>query len=108
MLSALVSLCISNFQTGIGIETARVLAQHGATVIIGRYPPNDKQLTFCSGCRDPTKAEAAVNTIRATNPSGTIEAARLDLGSLASVREFGREFKTKHNTLNILINNAYV
>ena len=90
------------------------MAKHGATVVIGTFISQHSEcrcnfvLTIVIGCRDVNKAEEALKKIRETNPKGSVESMRLDLASLASVREFAAAFKAKYNSLNLLINNAYV
>lgn len=85
---------ITGANTGIGKETARTLAQMGATVILAS--------------RDATKTLAVVEEIKAQNPSGTVEFMKLDLSDLKAVKDFVAEFKSKYQKLNILINNAGV
>jgi NAD(P)-dependent dehydrogenase (short-subunit alcohol dehydrogenase family) len=77
--------------TGIGIETARALAEQGADVVIA--------------ARKPDFAQAAVDDIGKT-AKGTVSWEMLDLSSLASVREFARRWGER--PLHILVNNAGV
>ena len=63
---------ITGATAGLGLETARVLAQHGATVVLAG--------------RDQAKTSAAADVIRASRPSAAVETAELDLASLQSVR----------------------
>ena len=77
--------------TGIGIETARALAEQGADVVIA--------------VRKENLAEAAVASIAET-AKGKVGWEMLDLSSLASVREFAKRWGGK--PLHILINNAGV
>ncbi len=80
---------VTGANSGIGFETARVLAEHGATVILA--------------CRDVAKGEAAAARIAGPGPVAT---AHLDLGSLASVRAAASEIQDRHPRLDLLINNA--
>jgi len=80
---------VTGANSGIGFETARVLAEHGATVILA--------------CRDVAKGEAAAARISGPGPVAT---AHLDLGSLASVRTAASEIHERHQRLDLLINNA--
>ena len=65
-------MLVTGGTSGLGLETARVLAAHGAHVVIT--------------ARDADKAERAVATIRAAAaPGATVEVRELDLASLASV-----------------------
>ena len=79
---------------GLGEETARALAAHGAAVTIA--------------ARDAAKAEAAAERIRAGVPAAALEVRALDLADLASVRAFAEGFRADHDALDLLINNAGV
>jgi NAD(P)-dependent dehydrogenase (short-subunit alcohol dehydrogenase family) len=57
-------------------------------------------------CRTPARAADAVATIRAAAPHATLETVRLDLESLASVRQAADEIRARHPRLDLLINNA--
>ena len=70
---------------GLGLETARVLAERGAEVVLA--------------VRNPGKGEAAARTM-----TGAVEVRRLDVADLASVREFAGEI----GAVDVLINNAGV
>ena len=83
---------VTGANSGIGYETARVLAQKGATVVMA--------------CRSLSKAETAADQIRQTNPSGTVAVMELDLGDLESVQRFAAAFLAQYNRLDLLINNA--
>lgn len=80
--------------SGLGLETARAFAAHGARVVIA--------------ARDLAKAEAAAAGIRKQHPDADVTCDQLDLASLASVREFAARFAAAHPTLDLLINNAGV
>jgi len=77
--------------TGIGIETARALAEQGADVVLA--------------VRKPDLAKAAVAEISKT-AKGKVSWEMLDLASLASVRDFAHRWGDR--PLNLLINNAGV
>lgn len=72
--------------SGIGLETTRVLAGAGATVIVP--------------ARTPEKAREVLSTIPGT------EVSRLDLLDPASIDAFASEFLSSGQPLHLLINNA--
>ena len=79
---------------GVGLETARVLAGRGATVVLA--------------CRDMAKAGLAADRIRAGAGPASVRVVHLDLASLASVREAASEIRATCPSLDLLINNAGV
>ncbi|XP_013389042.1 WW domain-containing oxidoreductase [Lingula anatina] len=79
---------------GIGFETARSMALHGAHVTLA--------------CRDMKKAHDAVERIQKERKVAQVVAMRLDLASLKSVQEFAEEYKRNDWPLHILILNAAV
>uniref|UniRef100_A0A7C9FQ58 Protochlorophyllide reductase n=2 Tax=Opuntia streptacantha TaxID=393608 RepID=A0A7C9FQ58_OPUST len=83
---------ITGGASGIGLETARVLALRGAHVIIG--------------ARNMDAAKEAKQFILKDNGSAQIEFLKLDLCSVKSIREFADKFLFLNLPLNILINNA--
>jgi NAD(P)-dependent dehydrogenase (short-subunit alcohol dehydrogenase family) len=85
---------VTGSNTGLGYETAKVLAQHGADVVMA--------------VRDTAKGEAAAATIRTSAPKARIDVHALDLGSLDSVRTAAEELKTAYPRIDLLINNAGV
>ncbi len=92
-LSEMVAI-VTGANSGIGYETARVLAVKGASVIMA--------------CRSMEKGEEAASMVRLAHPEVQIEVMNLDLSDLASVREFAGSFKSKYSSLDILCNNAGV
>jgi NAD(P)-dependent dehydrogenase (short-subunit alcohol dehydrogenase family) len=83
---------LTGSNSGIGFETARVLAGKGATVVMA--------------CRNLEKANPKANEIRAAHPSADVEVMQLDLSNLDSVQRFADAFRSKHSRLDLLINNA--
>ncbi|XP_049701617.2 retinol dehydrogenase 11-like [Helicoverpa armigera] len=77
---------------GIGLETARGLASHGATVVIA--------------CRDKDKSAKAIADITASTGNKNIEFRHLDLASFSNVRQFAEDFNKAYDRLDILVNNA--
>ncbi|MFQ6396524.1 oxidoreductase [Nocardia sp. KC 131] len=85
---------VTGANTGIGFETARALAEHGATVVLA--------------CRSREKAEAAADRIIQNTPSAAIETAQLDLNSLESISGAAEAIRGRHDRIDLLINNAGV
>mgnify|MGYP002629248192 CR=1 FL=1 len=83
---------VTGANVGVGLETARGLAQRGATVVLA--------------CRDRAKAQAAAEDIRASTGNQAVEVLDLDLASLASVRAAADRFLAQHDRLDVLVNNA--
>lgn len=85
---------VTGSNTGIGYETARVLANKKATVIIA--------------ARNLEKGNAAANQIRAGDENVDVKVMVLDLANLESVNDFAADFKINYKRLDLLINNAGV
>ncbi|XP_048843379.1 retinol dehydrogenase 13-like isoform X4 [Brienomyrus brachyistius] len=60
------------------------------------------------GCRDEEKCEAAAREIRRDTCNHHVYARRLDLASMASIREFASRVNQEEERVDILINNAGV
>jgi NAD(P)-dependent dehydrogenase (short-subunit alcohol dehydrogenase family) len=87
-------ILVTGASTGLGEETARALAEHGAAVVMA--------------VRDPARGAAAADRIRGTVPDAALEVRELDLASLASVRAFATALTADHDSVDVLINNAGV
>jgi NAD(P)-dependent dehydrogenase (short-subunit alcohol dehydrogenase family) len=85
---------ITGANSGLGLETARVLAERGATVVLAG--------------RDPGRTTAAADRIRTALPDAAVETAELDLASLESVRKAAADVTARFPRLALLINNAGV
>lgn len=83
---------VTGANSGIGFETAKQLAAHGATVVLA--------------CRDPAKMADAQERIRAVAQDGEVATLTLDLADLASIRAAAEEFRQRYGKLDLLINNA--
>ncbi|PHU06829.1 Short-chain dehydrogenase TIC 32, chloroplastic [Capsicum chinense] len=80
--------------SGIGLETARVLAMRNVHVIIA--------------ARNMEAADEAKQLILKDNKDARIDILKLDLSKIRSVKAFADNFKALNLPLNILINNAGV
>jgi NAD(P)-dependent dehydrogenase (short-subunit alcohol dehydrogenase family) len=89
-------ILVTGVSAGLGIETARSLAAHGADVV--------------GAARDLKKAEAATAQVRrdAATAGGSFELVALDLASLKSVRECADELLAKGQFFDVVIANACV
>jgi NAD(P)-dependent dehydrogenase (short-subunit alcohol dehydrogenase family) len=89
-------ILVTGVSAGIGVETARSLAAHGAQVV--------------GAARDLTKAEAATAQVRkdAAARGGSFELVALDLANLKSVRACADELLAKGGRFDVIIANAGV
>ncbi|XP_055504818.1 WW domain-containing oxidoreductase isoform X1 [Leucoraja erinacea] len=83
---------VTGANSGIGYETARSLALHGAHVVLA--------------CRNRARAAEATQKILEEWHKAKVEAMILDLASLQSVQQFAEAFKAKNLSLHVLICNA--
>lgn len=89
-------ILVTGVSAGLGVETARSLAAHGAAVV--------------GAARDLAKAEAATAHVRkdAVAGGGSFELVALDLASLASVRACAEALLKKRDPFDVIIANAGV
>ncbi|AGZ44740.1 SDR family NAD(P)-dependent oxidoreductase [Actinoplanes friuliensis] len=80
---------VTGANTGLGFETARQLAEHGASVVLA--------------VRDTAKGQQAAARI-----NGDVSVRELDLSSLESVRAAAAGLRADHPKIDLLINNAGV
>ncbi|MBS1876839.1 MAG: SDR family NAD(P)-dependent oxidoreductase [Acidobacteria bacterium] len=87
---------VTGVSAGLGVETARSLAAHGAQVV--------------GAARDLVKAERATAQVRkdAAAGGGSFELVELDLANLASVRACADGLMAKGKTFDVVIANAGV
>jgi NAD(P)-dependent dehydrogenase (short-subunit alcohol dehydrogenase family) len=86
---------VTGVSAGIGVETARALAAHGAQVV--------------GAARDLSKAQAATEQVRAQAASGgSLDLVQLDLASLESVRRCADGLLAVKKPFDLIIANAGV
>src|SRR5882762_1562053 len=85
---------VTGANTGLGFETARVLAARGASVVLA--------------VRDIEKGKQAAARIAGTAPGANVMVQALDLASLDSVRAAAGELRARHPRIDLLVNNAGV
>jgi retinol dehydrogenase-12 len=89
----MLTVLVTGATGGIGLQTARVLAQMGHSVLIHG--------------REPRKGAAAVEQVRATAATGAvIRYLKADFASLRQVRDLAAEVVASVPRLDVLINNA--
>jgi NAD(P)-dependent dehydrogenase (short-subunit alcohol dehydrogenase family) len=88
-------ILVTGVSAGLGVETARTLAAHGAQVV--------------GAARDLKKAEVAIEQVRTQAAhGGGLELVELDLASLASVRACAETLISKGEPFDLVIANAGV
>jgi len=85
---------VTGANTGLGFETARILAARGASVVLA--------------VRDTEKGKRAAARIAGTTAGANVMVQPLDLASLDSVRAAAGELRARHPGIDLLINNAGV
>ena len=85
-------MVVTGANSGIGLETARELARHGAHTVLA--------------CRSAERGERAFEELKEQLPDSGLQLMALDLASLASIERFARDFTQTHSRLDVLVNNA--
>ncbi|WP_067805937.1 SDR family NAD(P)-dependent oxidoreductase [Nocardia beijingensis] len=85
---------VTGANSGLGFETARALAAHGASVVLA--------------VRDVDKGKHAADRIADAVAGADTTVQQLDLTSLASVRTAAEQLRSAHAAIDLLINNAGV
>lgn len=83
---------ITGANAGLGLETTKWFAKKDMKVIMA--------------CRDLAKGETAKKAVLNEVPTAELELMQLDLASLDSIRSFAKEFLSKYDQLDLLVNNA--
>jgi len=83
---------ITGANSGIGKATAIGLAELGATIVMV--------------CRNLERGQAALNEIKESTGNCNIDLLIADLSSQEQIRNLAREYKSKYQKLDVLINNA--
>lgn len=86
------TILVTGANSGIGLEAVKLFAANGAQVIMA--------------CRNPDKAEAAAEQVRAITPGANLIIMPLDLADLESVKAFAKAVKQRFKKLDVLLNNA--
>jgi NAD(P)-dependent dehydrogenase (short-subunit alcohol dehydrogenase family) len=85
---------ITGAASGLGRESARALAAHGASVTVL--------------ARSAERAGGAVADLEGLVPGADVEAGVVDLADLSTVRAFADSYLTDHDVIDVLVNNAGV
>ena len=87
-------IVITGAATGLGRESARALAAHGASIT--------------ALARSNERAARAAAEIESLVPGADVEPGVVDLGDLATIRSFADPYLASHDAVDVLINNAGV
>ena len=85
---------ITGANAGAGFEATKLLVGKGAKVVML--------------CRNPEKAQAAIDEVKVLHPGADVSAIQLDLASLASVREAAAAIQKEVHRIDALICNAAI
>lgn len=85
-------IIVTGANSGLGFETTKELSRKGAKVVMA--------------CRNPQKADIAMQKIKDDIPNADLDIILLDLASQKSVEDFANEFMLKYHRLDVLINNV--
>ncbi len=84
-------IIVTGANAGIGKATTEGLAKLGANIVMV--------------CRNKKKGEKALKEIQETTRNKNLDLMICDFASLKSINDFVREFKTKYDKLDVLVNN---
>lgn len=85
------TILVTGANTGLGFETAKVLAERGARVLLG--------------CRSVGKANTAIDAIRGDVSDANLDVVQLDQADLASVHDAAAQVNEEQR-LDVVVNNA--
>jgi retinol dehydrogenase 12 len=85
---------VTGANSGIGRELTRQLAHQGAHVVMV--------------CRNPERAREALEDVRRTTRTESVEVLIADLSSMAQVRQVAAEIRSRFSRVDVLLNNAGV
>ncbi|MGQ0777682.1 MAG: oxidoreductase [Pseudonocardiales bacterium] len=89
------TVLVTGANSGLGLQTATVLASRGATVLVA--------------CRDRERGQAALARLRSLASGADATLVHLDLADLSSVRKAAEEVRARtEDRLDVLVNNAGV
>jgi NAD(P)-dependent dehydrogenase (short-subunit alcohol dehydrogenase family) len=88
------NVIITGGSSGIGLEAAKVMAAKGASVTLA--------------VRNMEKGKRIIEKFHSENPDAALTVMHLDLADLKSVKDFADQYRSNHDHLHILINNAGV
>jgi retinol dehydrogenase 12 len=83
---------VTGSNSGLGLQTAKLLAKHGAKVV--------------ATCRTQEKCDTTVTEIKTETPGADVIALQLELSDLDLVREFAKQFLALNLPLHLLFTNA--
>jgi NAD(P)-dependent dehydrogenase (short-subunit alcohol dehydrogenase family) len=86
------TILITGANSGLGFESARVLAKRGAQVVLA--------------CRNVAKGNEAAAAIRSETPGAKVEVVALDLADLSQVRAAAKAILERFPRIDVLMNNA--
>jgi NAD(P)-dependent dehydrogenase (short-subunit alcohol dehydrogenase family) len=85
-------ILVTGGNSGLGYESVKAFAGRGAKVVLAS--------------RNLEKGEVAKKQILESYPDGMVDILELDLMDMASIRSFVKEFSSRYDRLDVLLNNA--
>lgn len=86
------TVLITGGTSGVGFATAKALLKLGHTVVLL--------------ARNPEKVEKSLAVLKKINPGCNVDSVIGDLSDLTTIKKAAKEFQSKYNQLDVLINNA--